>query len=105
MEAKPLLLCWLPWELEVLFRRGLRFAGVPQSLLAVLGEDRFSQNERKGGSKSKFVEINHLSANGNRVSGVAEVLKCTEMHRSKIKARSLHILHCMLKTAESTCSH
>lgn len=71
-RPSPLLLCWLPRELEVLFGKGQRFAGAPRSLLAELGEDRLSQNERKGGIKSKFVEINHLSANGNRVSGVRE---------------------------------
>lgn len=62
-------------------------------------------SERKGGSKSKFGEINHFSAKGNVDSGSVGVLKCTEMHRSKIKARFHHLLHCMLKTGESAYSH
>lgn len=50
---------------------GRGFAGAPQSLLAELGEDSLSQNERKGGSKSKFMEINRFSTNGKRFSGGA----------------------------------
>jgi len=65
-------------------------------LLAELGEDSLSLNGRKGGSKSKFAEINHFGANGNRVSGGAGVLKCIEMHRSKIKAGFNHLPRCML---------
>lgn len=69
-RPSPLLLCWLRSEREVLFDTGQGSAGAPQSLLTELGENHFSQNERKGGSKSKFAELNHFSANGNREQGL-----------------------------------
>lgn len=48
---------------------GQGFAGTPQSLLDELGKDCLSQNERKGGNKSKFAVVNNFRENGNMVSG------------------------------------
>lgn len=50
----------------------------------------------------KSFQCKREQGTGSRGYGV---LKCTEMHTSKIKAGFNNLLHCMLKTAESVYSH